>query len=332
MTQINIENLPVVSPGQSRLFELTAGAGRHFPVRFGNDLWNLACTAVPQNWKAEIAIPLAIGGDSAVLELCFTPGSTLFDRHAEFRQISSMSEPFSLAIRATLSRELLDALQNALDAGVEIAPVIPQPLPALIMAFNILNQDGSLEGRGVLRLGDETLKRIEALSLSWQASNNPQLANLKQSVALCAAVLEVSAGDLGALRPGDCLLVGDASAWPYQVWISAGAAPAPVGVPLAAPEPPLLQISIQSEMNTSDSPSAPLSELQLPVLVVAGRREMTLQDLAALREGASIEVGSGEDIPVEIEVNRQVIAKGRLVRVADKICANITEVIPPAKA
>jgi flagellar motor switch/type III secretory pathway protein FliN len=332
MTQINIENLPVVSSGQSRLFELTAGAGRHLPVRFGNDLWNLVCVAAPQNWKAEIAIPLAIGGDPALLELCFTPGSTLFDRHAEFRQISSMSEPFSLAIRATLSRELLDALQNALDAGVEIAPVIPQPLPALVMAFDILNQEGSLEGRGVLRLGDETLNRIESVCPSWQSSKNPRLANLKHSVALCAAVLEVSVGDLAALSPGDCLLLGDASAWPYPVWISSGAAPAPAGVFWAAPEPPLLQISIPSEMKTSDSPSAPLSDLQLPVLVVAGRREMTLQDLAGLREGASIEVGNGGDIPVEIEVNRQVIAKGRLVRVADKICANITEVLLPAKA
>ena len=81
-------------------------------------------------------------------------------------------------------------------------------------------------------------------------------------------------------------------------------------------------------MNPSDSTSAssPISSLQLPVLIVAARKELTLQEIASLREGASLEIGNGVEIPVELEVNHQVVAKGRLVRVADKICANITEV------
>jgi type III secretion protein Q len=68
------------------------------------------------------------------------------------------------------------------------------------------------------------------------------------------------------------------------------------------------------------------------VLVVAGRKEMTLEQLSSLREGEAIELGNGECIPVEIQVNNQVVATGRLVRVADKICASISEVRLPQQA
>lgn len=332
MTNISKEDLPGLDPMQLRLFELTTGVGRHFPVRFGNDLWKISCTAESKPWKAEIALPLLIGGEPSVLELTFTPGAKLFERHAEFRDIASMSEPFALAIRATLNRELLDSLQNALDAGVEIAPALPNPLPPLILAFDILDQNGTAEGRGVLRIGEETLKRIEGIAPSWQTRKNPKLESLPQPVALCVAALNVPASDLANLRLGDCLLLGDSAAWPYQVWISAGASPVPTGIPANAAQPPLLEISTQSAMNPSDSTPSPISSLQLPVLIVAGRREMTLHDLSSLREGASIEIGNGEEIPVELEVNHQVVAKGRLVRVADKICANITEVISHPQA
>jgi flagellar motor switch/type III secretory pathway protein FliN len=303
-------------------------------VRFGNDLWNLVCTAGPKPWKPEIAIPLTIAGEPSVLELTFTPGAKLFERHTEFRDIATMSEPFALAIRATLNRELLDSLQNALDAGVEIAPTPPKPLPSLSMAFDILDQTAVSEGRGVLRIGIETLKRIVDLAPSWQSRENPALKNLRQPVALCAAVLNCPVRDLATLRPGDCLLIGDSAAWPYPIWISAGASPVSTDIPASAPLPPLLETTTQSTMNPSDSPSAPssLSNLQLPVLIVAGRREMSLGDLSSLREGASLEIGNGEEIPVELEVNRQIVAKGRLVRVADKICANITEVIAVPQA
>ena len=329
MTNISKEDLPELDPNQSRLFELTTGLGRHFPVRFGNDLWKIVCTAEPKPWKPEIALPLLIGGEPSLLELTFTPGAKLFERHAEFRDIASMSEPFALAIRATLSRELLDSLQNAFDAGVEIAPSFPKPLPPLLLAFDILDQNATAEGRGVLRIGLETLKRIEGIAPSWQTRKNPKLESLPQPVALCVAALNVPTSDLVSLRPGDCLLLGDSAAWPYQVWISAGGSAVPTGIPANAAQPPLLEISTQYAMNPSDSTSAqsPISSLQLPVLIVAGRREMTRHDLSSLREGASIEIGNGEEIPVELEVNRQIVAKGRLVRVADKICANITEVI-----
>jgi flagellar motor switch/type III secretory pathway protein FliN len=329
MTNISKEDLPELDPNQSRLFELTTAAGRHFPVRFGNDLWTIVCTAEPKPWKPEIALPLLIGGEPSALELTFTPGAKLFERHSEFRDIASMSEPFALAIRATLNRELLDSLQNAFDAEVEIAPSFPKPLPPLLLAFDILDQNGTAEGRGVLRIGLETLKRIEGIAPSWQARKNSKLESLPQPVALCVAAINVPVDDLANLRAGDCLLLGDSAAWPYQIWISAGAAPMPTGIPANAAQPPLLETSTQSAMNSSDSTSAPLpiSGLQFPILIVAGRREMTLHDLSSLREGASIEIGNGEEIAVELEVNHQVVAKGRLVRVADKICANITEVI-----
>ena len=85
-------------------------------------------------------------------------------------------------------------------------------------------------------------------------------------------------------------------------------------------------------MSTNESTPAALADLRLPVLVVAARKELTLQEISSLREGASLEIGAGEDIPVELQVNNQVVATGRLVRVADKICASITGTrpLPPA--
>lgn len=89
-------------------------------------------------------------------------------------------------------------------------------------------------------------------------------------------------------------------------------------------------------MNTQNTETGqgplPVANLRLPVLVVAGRREMTLEELSSLREGASIDIGNGEEIPVELQVNNQIIAAGRLVRVADKICASITEIRLPKQA
>ena len=110
----------------------------------------------------------------------------------------------------------------------------------------------------------------------------------------------------------------------------------PAGLRPTASLPPLLDFKKQPNMNTQNTDSgktpASISSLRLPVLVVAGRKEMTLEELAGLREGAAIEIGNGEDIPVELQVNNQIVATGRLVRIADKICASITEIRPTASA
>ena len=79
-------------------------------------------------------------------------------------------------------------------------------------------------------------------------------------------------------------------------------------------------------MNDTDTQPSPLENLRLPVLLVAARREMTLKEIGALREGSAVEIGAGEEIPVDLQVNNQTIATGRLVRVGDKICASISEV------
>jgi flagellar motor switch/type III secretory pathway protein FliN len=231
-----------------------------------------------------------------------------------------------LAIRATLSRELLDSLQTSLDASVAIAQEPHNTLPPLAMAFEIMDSSGQREGRGVLRVGPEMLSRIEGLSVSWKSEPNPSLASITHSVALCVCAFDISAGELATLRLGDCMILGEVSAWPFPLWISTGAAPIPIGFPPIAALPLSLQSSTPSTMNPTEPATSPLSNLKLPLLVVAGRKEMTLEQLASLRQGASLEIGSGENIPVELEVNNQVVATGHLVRVADKICASITEI------
>lgn len=319
-------NLPSIDPAQLRLAEITAGAGRRFPVRFGNDIWHIRCATVPTHWVPEISIPLDIGGEPAMLETAFAPAGRLFERHAEYRDIAGLSEPFALAIRAALSRELIDSLQTAFDAGIEIPFTPPTEIPQLAMAFEILNADSQREGSAVLRIGKQNLARIERICTSWESESNPATLAAPQPVAIGVAFFDLPLSNLANLLPGDCLVLGDASAWPFLGWISAGAEPMPLGFSPQAQMPPLFSLDQQKQpMSTNASTPAPLADLRLPVLVVAARKELTLQEIASLRDGASLEIGSGEEIPVELQVNNQIIATGRLVRVADKICASITE-------
>ena len=318
--------LPNLDASQQRLSEITAGAGRRFPVRFGNDIWRIRCAIVPANWTPEISIPLEIGGEPARLELALTPGGRLFERHAEYRDISSLSEPFALAIRAALSRELIDSLQTAFDSGIEIPSQPSTDTPPLAMALEIQNADSQREGSAVLRIGAKTLARIESICSSWESESNPATLAAAQPVAFGVAFFDMPLSNLASLLPGDCLVLGEASAWPFPGWISAGSAPMPLGFSPSAPMPPLFSLDQPTQpMSTNTTTPAPLADLRLPVLVVAARKELTLQEIASLREGASLEIGIGEEIPVELQVNNQVIATARLVRVADKICASITE-------
>jgi len=319
--------LPSIDPAQLRLIELTAGAGRRFPVRFGNDIWHIQCVTVPSHWMPEISIPLDIGGESSVLEIAFAPAGRLFERHAEYRDIAGLSEPFALAIRAALSRELIDALQTAFDAAIEISVHPSATIPALALAFDIHNASAQREGGGILRIGPKTLARIEGVCPSWESGSNPALLAVRQPVAFGVACFDMPLSDMAALLPGDCLVLGDATAWPFPAWISAGATPAPLGFPPTSPMPPLLSLD-EPTPPMSTNPSTPLADLRLPVLVVAARKDLTLQEIASLRDGASLEIGSGGEIPIELQVNNQIIATGRLVRVADKICASITGTSP----
>lgn len=336
MNTITKSDLPELDAAQQRLFAVTAALGRELPVRFGNDLWRLQCTAIHVPWNPEVSIPLRIVGEDAVLEIAFTPGGNLFNRHAEYHEVASLSEAFALAIRTTLNRELLDSLQTALDAGVEIATTPILAPPPLSLAFDVCDASNAREARGILRLGPQVLARIEALAPTWTSPKQPVLARLPQSVALCVAMLDLPANELAGLRAGDCLILGDSASWPFPLWVSAGSAAVPVGLKPMASQPPLLDFKKQPNMNIQNTDSgktpASISSLRLPVLVVAGRKEMTLEELSGLREGASIEIGNGEDIPVELQVNNQIFATGRLVRVADKICASITEIRPSTPA
>ena len=331
MTTITINELPAIDEAQSTLDALTHGAGRRIPVRFGNDLWTLQCIASQKPWAPEIVLPLAVSGEPAHLELSFSPGGSLFERHAEFRDIASMSEPFAMAIRATLSREILDSLQNALDAPVEISKPATNA-PPLAFYFDILNAEGSREGRGAMRIGPSVLEKIQSVSTSWEGTPNKEIEEWRLPVAICVAAIDIPASILAAMRPGDCLMVGDLAAWPFPAFLSTGAGISPANAKLQSPQPPLYNLQQTATMNNTESQPSALDGLKLPVLIVAGRKALTLAEIANLREGANIEIGNDSEIPVEIEVNNQTIARGRLVRVGDKVCAGITEIVSPAKA
>jgi hypothetical protein len=85
MKTIPANELPELDPHQVQLDALTGGAGRRISVRFGNDLWTLACPAERPQGAPETTLALLLGGEPAELEFSFAPGGKLFERHAEYR-------------------------------------------------------------------------------------------------------------------------------------------------------------------------------------------------------------------------------------------------------
>lgn len=62
---------------------------------------------------------------------------------------------------------------------------------------------------------------------------------------------------------------------------------------------------------------APILKLEVPMIVVLGRREMTSREVVALVPGAVIELPKEADEELELMVNNKAIAAGNAVKVGE---------------
>lgn len=71
-----------------------------------------------------------------------------------------------------------------------------------------------------------------------------------------------------------------------------------------------------------------LMDMELPVMVRFGSTRMLLRDLLKLTAGSIIEFNCSAENPVEILVNRQVIARGSAIVVEGNYGVRIAEITP----
>jgi len=71
-------------------------------------------------------------------------------------------------------------------------------------------------------------------------------------------------------------------------------------------------------------------DFEVPVSVRFGKREMTLGEILKLGNGTLIELDKSADDPVELLVNRSLLAKGEVVVADGYYAVRITQVDSPA--
>jgi flagellar motor switch protein FliN/FliY len=75
-----------------------------------------------------------------------------------------------------------------------------------------------------------------------------------------------------------------------------------------------------------------IQNLKVRVRVVAGEASLTVAELMALREDEVLKLDRPVDDPVDVVVDGQVVARGRLVAVGDEFGVQVTELGRPAKS
>jgi flagellar motor switch protein FliN/FliY len=72
-----------------------------------------------------------------------------------------------------------------------------------------------------------------------------------------------------------------------------------------------------------------LSDVRLRARIELGRRQMYVEDILKLSEGAVVELDKLAGDPVEILVNEVLVARGEVLVLNDYFCVRVTEVLSP---
>jgi flagellar motor switch protein FliN/FliY len=67
-----------------------------------------------------------------------------------------------------------------------------------------------------------------------------------------------------------------------------------------------------------------LKKLEVPVIVVLGRRQLPVKDVVALVPGAIVELPKNAEEDLELQVNNKVIGLGRAVKVGENFGIRLT--------
>ena len=67
-------------------------------------------------------------------------------------------------------------------------------------------------------------------------------------------------------------------------------------------------------------------KLEVPVIVVLGERQMSIQDLLAIAPGGIIEIPKNADAELELRVNNRTIGRGRAVKVGENFGLRLSSI------
>ncbi len=70
-----------------------------------------------------------------------------------------------------------------------------------------------------------------------------------------------------------------------------------------------------------------LGDVQLDVMVELGRTEMLVEDVLRLTEGSVVELDKLAGDPVDVYVNKRLVARGEVLVLNDNFCVRINEII-----
>ncbi len=110
--------------------------------------------------------------------------------------------------------------------------------------------------------------------------------------------------------------------------------------PTLSPEVPhLSQVIELAELKPHPLPGAPvvaaamsaIQAVKVRLSVVAGEATLTVGELAALREDTVLKLDRPVDDPVDVVLDGQVVARGRLVAVGDEFGVQVTELARAGK-
>ncbi|HEX4998916.1 MAG TPA: FliM/FliN family flagellar motor switch protein [Terriglobia bacterium] len=71
-------------------------------------------------------------------------------------------------------------------------------------------------------------------------------------------------------------------------------------------------------------------DVEVPVTVRFGGRQMSLEEVLQLGHGAEIQLDKMVDDPVELFINRKLLATGEVVVVDGRYAIRITDIVSPA--
>lgn len=102
-------------------------------------------------------------------------------------------------------------------------------------------------------------------------------------------------------------------------------APAVAPGPGAAPNP-TVKLELGRRNTHADSRVARILRIRVPAIVLLARRKLTVQEARRLSLGAILEFEKAITDPLELLINREVIASGEAVKVGDNFGIRIQQV------
>ena len=84
-------------------------------------------------------------------------------------------------------------------------------------------------------------------------------------------------------------------------------------------------------VNISDSGLELVMDVEVPVSVRFGKKQMLLEEILKLGQGSFIQLDRAVEDPVELLVNQKLLATGEVVVIDGRYAIRITEIVSPAE-